>query len=114
MKDTIDDHRKEVALFRYGLISEALHLPPDEAARHLKRQSRRELAIPGSARRTVAVTTMRTWIRAWRRSGFDGLMPQRGQSLGHRRSAAGQPSDRPSAAMAAHPRARRPERRTHP
>ena len=82
MKDTIDDHRKEVALFRYGLISEALHLPPDEAARHLKRQSRRELAIPGSARRTVAVTTMRAWIRAWRRSGFDGLMPQRRKDRG--------------------------------
>ena len=62
MKDTFDDHRKEVALFRYGLISEALHLPPDEAARHLKRQSRRELAIPGSARRTVAVTTMQAWL----------------------------------------------------
>ena len=61
MKDTTDDHRKEVALFRYGLISEALHLPPDEAARHLKRQSERDLAIPGSARRTVSVTTMQAW-----------------------------------------------------
>ncbi len=44
MKDTTGDHRKEVALFRYGLIPEALHLPPDEAARHLRRQSERELA----------------------------------------------------------------------
>ena len=90
MKDTIDDHRKEVALFRYGLISEALHLPPDEAARHLKRQSRRELSIPGSTRRTVAVTTMRAWIRAWRRSGFDGLMPQRRKDRG---SVRGLPGD---------------------
>ncbi len=32
MKDTITDDRKEVALFRFGMISEALHLPPDEAA----------------------------------------------------------------------------------
>ena len=73
MKDTTDDHRKEVALFRYGLISEALHLPPDEAARHLKRHSERDLAIPGSARRRVAVTTMQAWVRAYRKSGFDGL-----------------------------------------
>ena len=82
MKDTIDDRRKEVALFRYGLISEALHLPPDEASRHLRRQSGRELAIPGSSRRTVAVTTMQAWVRAYRKSGFDGLMPQRRKDRG--------------------------------
>ncbi len=89
MKNTTDDHRMEVALFRYGLISEALHLPRDEAARHLKRQSKRELAIPGSARRTVAVTTMQAWVRAYRKSGFDGLMPQRRRDRGSFRSMPG-------------------------
>ena len=75
--------------FATAMISEALHLPPEEVARHLKRQSRRELAIPGSARRTVAVTTMRAWIRAWRRSGFDGLMPKRRKDRGSVRQPAG-------------------------
>ena len=82
MKDTTSDCRKDVALFRFAMISEALHLPPDEAARHLKRQSERELTIPGSDRRRVAVTTMRSWIRAYRKSGFDGLMPKRRKDRG--------------------------------
>ncbi len=82
MKDTEGDYRKDVALFRFGLISEALHLPPNEVAPWLKRQSAREHAIPGSHRRRVAVTTMRDWIRIYRKSGFEGLMPKRRQDCG--------------------------------
>ena len=59
-----------------------MHLPPDEAAQHLKRQSERELTIPGSDRRKVAVTTMRDWISTYRKFGFDGLMPKRRRDRG--------------------------------
>ena len=69
MNDMTNDHRMAVALFRYGLVAEALHLPPDEAARHLKRQSRREFTIPGSSRRKVTVSTMRR---------LDARLPQAG------------------------------------
>ena len=82
MNDTTTDYRKEVALFRFAMISEALHLPPDEAKAYLKRQSRREVTIPGSNRRKVAVTTMRSWIRSYRKAGFDGLMPKRRKDSG--------------------------------
>ena len=82
MKDTINDYRKDVALFRFGMISEALHLPPDKVAPYLKQQSEREVTIPGSNRRKVAVTTMRSWIRAYRKAGFDGLMPKRRKDRG--------------------------------
>ena len=82
MKDTISDYRKDVALFRFGMISEALHLPPDKVAPYLKQQSEREVTIPGSNRRKVAVTTMRSWIRAYRKAGFDGLMPKRRKDRG--------------------------------
>ena len=37
MKDTITDYRKDVALFRFAMISEALHLPAEEVAPYLKR-----------------------------------------------------------------------------
>ena len=40
------------------------------------------MTIPGSGRRKIAVTTMRSWIRAWRKSGFDGLMPKRRKDRG--------------------------------
>ena len=82
MKDTINDYRKDVALFRFAMISEALHLPPDKVAPYLKQQSEREVTIPGSNRRKVAVTTMRSWIRAYRKAGFDGLMPKRRKDRG--------------------------------
>ncbi len=82
MKDTINDGRKDVALFRFAMISEALHLPPEEVAPYLKRQAQREVTIPGSGRRKVAATTMRSWIRAYRKAGFDGLMPKRRKDRG--------------------------------
>ena len=90
MKDTINDHGKDVALFRFAMISEALHLPPDEVAPYLKRQSQREVTIPGSGRRRVAVTTMRGWIRTYRKSGFDGLMPKRRRDRGSVRKLPGE------------------------
>ncbi|MDE0306624.1 MAG: hypothetical protein OXI87_17365 [Albidovulum sp.] len=89
MKDSIGDYRKDVAPFRFGAASEALHLGPDEAARHLKRQSEREMAIPGSDRRKVAVSTMRDWIRAYRKPGFDELAPKRRKDRGSVRSMPG-------------------------
>ena len=82
MNGTITDNRKDVALFRFAMISEALHLPAEEVAPYLKRQAQREVTIPGSNRRTVAVSTMRIWIRAYRKSGFDGLMPKRRNDRG--------------------------------
>ena len=82
MKDTINDGRKDVALFRFAMISEALHLPAEEVAPYLKRQAQREVTIPGSGRRKVAATTMRSWIRAYRKAGFDGLMPKRRKDRG--------------------------------
>jgi transposase InsO family protein len=67
-----------VALFRYGLIADLLHLTPGDRSLHarLREKASREYDIPGSTRRRVAAETLRDWLYAYRRHGFDGLKPR--------------------------------------
>ena len=70
--------RREVALFRFGLIAELLHLRPGsrQLGAALRKVSGREHAIPGSRRRRVAPNTLRDWMRLYRQGGFDALHPK--------------------------------------
>ena len=85
MKDPETDRRTELALFRYGVIAEVLHLPQGEAAAALARLSERDWEIPGTRRRRIAVQTMRDWLRRYRRLGIDGLKPKPRKSAAPRR-----------------------------
>jgi len=73
-----DEHRREVALFRYGVIADLVHLEPHHRGLYalLAAKAEREYTIPGSLRRHVAPETMRGWLRAYRRGGFDALVPR--------------------------------------
>jgi putative transposase len=67
----------EIALFRYGLIAQLIHTPPDEGQqerllRHLASQT---YQIPGSQRTRVSVTTLRRYLATYREKGFDALRP---------------------------------------
>ena len=76
---TNDDSRRDVALFRYGLIADLLVLPAGshEIAAGLRDRAARDHAIPGSRRTRVAEQTMRDWMRLYRTGGFDALFPRR-------------------------------------
>ena len=77
MKPPEDRYRRDVALFRYGLIADIMALAPGAVqAAALRAKAKRAHAIPGSTRSRVAVGTLRQWIRRCRRDGFDGLMPK--------------------------------------
>ena len=84
MTDTQD--AQAIALFRYGLIAEFLHLPAGKPGLYarLREKAGIDYAIPGSTRTRVAPETLRHWIKDYRRSGFDALLPKaradRGQS----------------------------------
>ena len=88
MKDPDSDHRHEVALFRYGLIADLVHLPPGEKGlyQRLQEKAAAQYCIPGSSRTRVAAETLRDWLKAYRQGGFDALMPKprtdRGRSRG--------------------------------
>lgn len=87
MPDTPTDSRRDVALFRYGVIAELLSLPPGspELKAALGAKVERRYTIPGSRRTRVARETIRDWLAAYRRDGFDGLMPKTRSDFGRAR-----------------------------
>ncbi len=91
-KDTqtpdLDERRREVALFRYGVIADLVHLEPHHRGLYalLTKKAEQDFTIPGSLRRHVAPETMRGWLRAYRRGGFDALVPRARADQGCARS----------------------------
>lgn len=74
----LDERRREIALFRYGVIADLVQLEPHHRGLYdrLKEKSEKDYTIPGSLRRRVAAETIRGWLRAYRRGGFDALVPR--------------------------------------
>ena len=70
--------RDEMALFRYGLIADLVHMQPGERGTYarIKEKAARSYAIPGSRRSRVAAETIRGWLRDWRQGGFESLRPK--------------------------------------
>jgi putative transposase len=94
-----------VALFRYGLIADLLHLPPGDRTLHrrLREKAEREYDIPGSARRRVAAETLRDWLYAYRRGGFDALKPRPRRDTGQVRALPQAVADQLCTLKEAHP-----------
>jgi hypothetical protein len=86
--DSAEELRKQVALFRYGLIADLVHLPDGQRGlyKRLAEKAAQEHAIPGTLRRRVAAETMRGWLADYRRGGFDALIPKPRADAGGTRS----------------------------
>jgi len=74
------DLNTDIALFRYGLIAQLVHTPPDtgQQERLLREIAARTYTIPGSTRTRVSITTLRRYLntyRAYREQGFEALRP---------------------------------------
>ena len=78
MQNPDTDYRHEVALFRYGLIADLVHLPPGTKGLYRRIEEKAEAAytIPGSTRTHVAPETIRHWLKRYRAGGFDALLPK--------------------------------------
>jgi transposase InsO family protein len=86
---TLDDKtREQTALFRYGLIADLVHRPAAEKGLYplLREKAERVYEIPGSRRTRVAAETIRDWLSAYRRGGFDALRPQVRRDQGRARA----------------------------
>lgn len=72
-----DPRRRDIALFRYGLIREAADpdLTPAERGRLVRRLAGKEHRTPDGQWSTVGRSTLDRWIRAYRSGGFDALVP---------------------------------------
>ncbi len=73
-----DKIREQMALFRYGLIADLMHRSEGERGLYplLREKAERVYTIPGSRRTRVAAETLRDWLAAYRRGGFDALRSQ--------------------------------------
>ena len=78
MNDRDDELRQAVALFRYGLIADLVHLPPGTAGirQRLREKAEHTYIIPGTRRTRIAAETMRDWLSVYRTGGFEALYPK--------------------------------------
>ena len=88
MTDEAQSPETQVALFRYGLIADCVQLPKGKGngiSSALAAKAKLHYAIPGTRRTQVAVETMRDWLAAYRRGGFDALKPKKRADAGSAR-----------------------------
>ena len=78
MNNSDDDLRQAIALFRYGVIADLVHLPlgTPGIGDKLRDKASQPYTIPGSERTHVAANTIRGWIRLYRYGGFEALYPK--------------------------------------
>lgn len=73
-----DKLQEQVALFRYGIIADFINLEAGSRGLYaqLKKKAAQHYNIPGSRRTKVAEETIRSWLKKYRKDGFDGLLPK--------------------------------------
>jgi transposase InsO family protein len=88
MTESDADRRHAIALFRYGLIADLVRLKPGSKGLYaqLAQKAAGEYTIPGSTRTRVAEETLRDWLQAYRRGGFEALLPKPRADRGQARS----------------------------
>ena len=88
MSDETKEYSDRVALFRYGLIADLIHLPSGNGSglyKKLEEKADGFYAIPGSRRTRVAAETLRDWLGLYREGGFDALKPKQRSDWGKAR-----------------------------
>jgi transposase InsO family protein len=70
------DIREQIALARYAIISPVLAEPGRVQNQYFREQAEREHDFPRYGRRRLKVSTMKAWLRGYRREGFEGLKPK--------------------------------------
>lgn len=88
MEDETKKRSEEVALFRHGLIADLARMAPGTKGlyRLLETKAAEDYCIPGSTRTRVAEETLRTWLRLYRRGGFEALKPKPRKDAGDSRA----------------------------
>lgn len=83
-----DKAREQTALFRYSLIGDLIHRQEGEGGLYslLREKAKKVYEIPGSRRTHVAVETIRDWLGAYRKGGFDALRPRARRDQGRVRA----------------------------
>jgi putative transposase len=77
MNSPNEKRREDVALFRFGLIADLVHMPrgSKEIAIKFRERAARTHVVPHSQRCRIAAETFRHWLKLYRNGGFDALKP---------------------------------------
>lgn len=71
-----EEIRKQIALCRYKLLSPVLAETSRNRNAYFREVSLKEHVFPGRGATTVAVATLKSWLKAYNKDGFDGLIPK--------------------------------------
>lgn len=86
IKDKQKERAEKIALFRFGVLGDLVHSPKggrtakDDTDRTLaeilREKAERDYEIPFSRRTHIAEETIRDWLKAYRKGGFEALWPK--------------------------------------
>ncbi len=71
-----EDTREKIALKRFQIISPVLAEPARAQNDYFRKQAKLEQAFPRYGLRKISVSTLKTWLRKYRRHGFEALKPK--------------------------------------
>jgi len=85
--------REQIALIRYKLISPVLAEPGRVQNEYFRTQATKHYEFPRYGSRKVKVSTLKSWLKAYRKNGFEGLKPKTRTDKGRPRKAGPQLMD---------------------
>lgn len=77
---------EKIALFRYGIIAPVMHDSGRGQTRYFKKMAQKVFDVPVYGRKKFNWKTFKSWLRTYRREGFDGLKPKTRADKGESRS----------------------------
>lgn len=70
------DTRERIAIKRYQIIAPVLAEPARAQNEYFRKQAEHDHEFPHYGRRKITVSTMKSWLRTFRRRGFNALKPK--------------------------------------
>jgi len=83
-----DDKKRDVALFRLAVLGDLVHTELRRGAlrRALEKKAREHWLLRDGKTRRLAAKTIQSWLYAYKRGGFDALMPRERKDRGSSRA----------------------------
>lgn len=82
-----EDTREKIALIRFKLISPVLAEPGRVQNEYFRTQAAKYHEFPRYGARKVRISTFKSWLKAYRKEGFEGLKPKTRSDKGRSRKA---------------------------
>ena len=77
--------RRDIALFRYGIIAPVLHGNVAQQTRYFRQVADRDYDVPHWGKKKYIPQTFKKWLKQYRRYGFEALMPKEREDKGQSR-----------------------------